>query len=241
MELLNSSVNTLYLISFVTGASSYKEAILFMESSFDKKIKQSNMSKIISKLIDSKYIIQTNNSSCTRYAQKKLSVNKRKIIEDILKILSEVTSKFRYTYRLNGKRITSRKRFSYDEMCKQFGEDIQNNNFLVEVFSVFNIYCMNIIRSKKSSDLITRKTYDFAYTELIEDFIIGMSISNTFFKEYTSYISEDELLAKTLYKDFDKSYEKEFNNFINICKNYLIIKNIKKHNLIAKASFRHLN
>lgn len=232
-NILDSPVSTLYFLSFFSGANTYNDAIKFIEVNFEKDIKISNFSKVANILIDEGYLEIINNPSNERFAQKKLAVVKKKVVDDILeKLTKNVTDRFTYSFVLDGRRITKRKKFTYDKLCNQF------DSYEI-LFDLFSNYCKNVIINSREKN-ITKTSYEYNYYNLILKFIYGIAMDDEFYDEFSDYLGEDEIVIPVdLMKKRLREENKELKLFTKICKQYVHITNIDKFSVVAKASLRY--
>lgn len=232
-NILDSPVSTLYFLSFISGANTYNDAIKFIEVNFEKDIKISNFSKVANILIDEGYLEIINNPSNERFAQKKLAVVKKKVVDDILeKLTKNVTDRFTYSFVLDGRRITKRKKFTYDKLCNQF------DSYEI-LFDLFSNYCKNVIINSREEN-ITKTSYEYNYYNLILKFIYGIAMDDEFYDEFSDYLGEDEIVIPVdLMKKKLREENKELKLFTKICKQYVHITNIDKFSVVAKASLRY--
>lgn len=219
-----SPIYFLYLIPFICGLNRLLEAKNFIEDAFSKKIKMSNLSKTINHLYEENYLKFEKKGK-----EKLIYINKDQIIKDIFNLFN-CTSKFTYKFIIDGKKQIKKKHFTYDKNLKIF---FTNNQNLENLFNLFQIYLLNLINSYPKNTFISRNNKELLYKSVLESFIVGIAINDNFFKEYSSYLSQDLILIGV--KKFN--LEKEFIfKFKKISEQFLIIRNVNQQAIIAKET-----
>jgi hypothetical protein len=191
------------------------------------------MTVAIRNILDEGYLIEVDDGTKNRYGQKEFAPNKDRIISDIFIELASVTERFTYTFRLDGKIHKKRRRFSYDDALARFQEDSQIKNFYDFLYEYFSVFCERMIAGVAIDNDIGRKNIELSYSNILQDFIYGMSVPSGFIEEYYGYLDEEEIFffeSKKLRKE-DKMLER----FREICSQHIILKNINKNSIMAKA------
>ena len=84
-----------------------------------------------------------------------------------------------------------------------------------------------MVRNSGYDTIIDRKKKDFNYFNIMKNFIMGFAIDEIFMEEHDSYL-DGFMDIKGL-----NVHEKEYNNFLDICRNYMNIKSITDMSLIS--------
>lgn len=225
---IRGNIENLYFIPFICGCKNINEASIFLKENANIDIKLSNFTKKINLLIEKKYLILVNDPYKTKYFQKIINVNKDLIINDIINELKSITNNFTYQFKIDGKNIIKKKHFSYDKECDLLEEKLKNKlnkNILLKIFINF-IKIVLINKAKKEK--INRKSKNFTYNQLIQQFIEFFSLNKKFIDEYNSYIDNEQIIILN-----NKKISLKNNNFINyfkkVCKNYKLIKGINEN------------
>ncbi|MGM5485123.1 MAG: hypothetical protein ACQEP1_04600 [Nanobdellota archaeon] len=208
-NVLESPLKTLYLISFIAGAGTYNEVV---EMNPVQDIKKSNLANAVKGFVDSGYLSESGGG---KGRPKSYSVEKEKVIEDIFSELSSVTSGFTYTFRLDGRKVTRRRYFSYDDRCRRLKRERGEN-----VYKLFSLFSRNIVMSL--NNVVDRKS-DLVYKTLIKEFLLGISVPERFYKEYFMYM--EDLLPS------GKAEAGE--EFRSLCSDYAVISSLSRNSMIA--------
>ena len=85
--------------------------------------------------------------------------------------------------------------------------------------------------------IITNTTYEFNYFNIILNFILGFSIPESYVSDNYKYVMGDKSLdyvekPSIINKDISKEYE----DFVDICKRYSIIKQVNEMAILSMAT-----
>jgi hypothetical protein len=229
---IKNNIETLYLIPFICNCKTINEASLFLEEKSNIIVKMSNFTKKINLLIKKDYLILLNNPSKTKYNMKQFTFNYDKILNDIMYILKNVTSKYTYTFKIDGRKVIKEKKFSYIDQCNDFENmllNYENKKIFISLLSKY-FEIVLLVNTKKSK--ITRKSEHFSYIILLENFIYGMALNKKSVNEYHSYIDEDEIMIfPNLLDHFNNNDLITF--FKKLCVNYKLLKETNKNSFYA--------
>lgn len=230
---LKSPVDMMYLIPFLRSSETYISARDFIGRLTSKEIKMSNMAVAIRIFVKMGYLFEKDDGKKNRYGQKIFEPNKDKFLDDIFSELGKVTERFTYSFRIDGRLQTKRRRFSYDAILSSFKEVSKKSGFDGFLFSIFSVFCERVLAANATESGVSRKMRQLSYFNLISDFLNGMSIPSDFIEEYYGYMDDEEIFYFERSKR--KSKEDELEAFRDICSDYILLKNASKNSIMARA------
>jgi hypothetical protein len=229
---IKSKIEFFYLIPFICKCTEINQAINFIETKTNNKIKISNFTRKINLLIEKKYLILLNNPNKTKYSKKILKIDQNIIIKDIVTKIKDVTKNYTYEFKIDGKKIIKQKNFLYNKQCQELEKQLfinKNKDFFISIFSK---YLEIILLLKTKNEKITRKSENFSYNEIIEQFINGFALQKNFIDEYFNYIDQNEIIIYDK-KRKNKDFSELILNMKKVFRNYLLIKSSNINALYA--------
>ena len=238
-HLLESPVSSEYYLHFIIGNITYKEVKKSIENHFDKKIKMSNLTKVVISLVKKGYLLVADDGSSTKYRRKQFNIKRDRIVKDMYKtLIKDIPEKYTYSFEFKTGVSKNEITFSYLEDCKKFKLDLEKNpEFEKFIFNLFKEYCKMVSYSIGKKTIITNTTYEFNYFNIILNFILGFSIPESYVSDNYKYVMGEKLLGyleepSIINKDILNEYE----NFVKLCKMYPTIKQVNEISILSMVT-----